>query len=244
MDLGTLVSVVLPLAILVYVVAGRVLRKPGDSRRQEALAAFAAAHGLALTAAVKIPPREDWMNFYLFLPEQGAGCEFRNLLRGRVDGGNWIFFDFSLRLGNTRMVMNVAPFRDFTGAVVELAGKTLPSFVMFRRTPWTSLRQDMPEEAHLTRESFPEKNDIKFGDGAFEARYCVQGREPEAVRAMFGPGLRRALLSGTRDWYVEGSGDQLAVYYYSKGKPLPPETDLQDIGGVVKAFCGLTGTGA
>ena len=176
------------------------------------------------------------MNFYLFLPQRGAGCSFSNLARGRVEGREWIFFDFSMRLGATRILMNPFPFRDFTGAVVELSGKTVPSFVMFQRTPWTSLRQDMPEEAHLPRGSFPAENDVRFGDDAFEARYCVQGGDPKAILSLFRPQLRRALLADKRSWFIEGSGGLLAVYYYAKGGPFPPETDLADIGGVVKAF--------
>ncbi len=230
------VSVIIPLAMLIFVFAGRSLRKRGGHRRRDEFAAFAGARGLSHTEGVKIPPREDWMNFYLFLPEQGAGGEFPNLLRGRVDGRQWIFFDFSIRLAVTRIWLNPSPFRDFTGAVVELTGKALPSFVMFQRTPWTSLRQDMPEEAHLPRESFPAKNNIQFVDDAFESKYSVQGKDPEAIRALLRPELRRELLADTRSWFVEGSGGWLAVYYYTKGEPCQPEKDFADIGNVVNIF--------
>lgn len=236
MDLGLIVTVILPVAMLIFVFAGRYLRKPDDSARRAAFAAFAAARGLSHTSEVKIPPREDWMNFYLFLPQQGAGCNFPNLVRGRVEGREWIFFDFSMRLTATMILMNPSPFRGFTGAVVELSGKTLPSFAMFQRTPWTSLRHDMPEVAHLPRESFPGKSDVRFGDDAFEARYSVQGGDQKAILSLFRPELRRALLADKRNWYVEGSGGLLAAYYYTKGRPFPPETDLADIGGVLKAF--------
>ncbi|MCX5789730.1 MAG: hypothetical protein NTX64_14685, partial [Elusimicrobia bacterium] len=176
---------------------------------------------------------EDWMNCYLFLPENAGEHRLLNVVRGGVAGRRSILFDYYLRLEAGLAYRNPRPDREFTGVAAEL-GMDLPGFVMYHRT----LRSSMSpaEMGHLGVASLSRDNDISFDDPVFADRYTVQGKDPAAVRRLFGPGLRRRLAAETRTWFVEGGGNWLVVYYLSDGKPRPPEEDLADAGRIAQAF--------
>lgn len=204
-------------------------------RRRKALERFAEARGF-----VSIPQAdsfragaEGWMNCYLFLA-QGWRRWFTNVLKGKVEGRQWVVFDFHLRSLYRRV--GFLQRKDFTGAAIELQGKKCPSFALFHRTSAVpTMFLSAPEAIHFPRELFPRDKDINFGDPSFEVKYSVQGQDEIAIKRLFGPDLRRALLEDARTWYIEGSGDWLLIYYFSPfmGNPHTPEKDIEDIGAVV-----------
>ena len=207
-------------------------RRFAQGRRRRELGWFAHVNGCSLDKQRKPAEREDWMNCYLFHPAVSNRRALLNVLRGASGGRRWILFDFELR--TTWGTGQRSPVRDFTGAAIELRGKALPGFVLFRRS--SSFSAGPVEAAHLPAPSFPPEDDLPLGDAAFADRYSLQSKSPEAARRLFGPGLRRLLLEDRRTWFLEGGGDWLVAYYSSDGAPRPAEQDLADVGRIADAF--------
>jgi hypothetical protein len=176
-----------------------------EKRRREALSRMALRLGFSFTPNSRETPGEAYGTLPLFTRGHSRGA--RNVVEGVASGHHTRIFDYQYTVGSGK---HSSTHRQ-TVVAFHLAGNSLPEFSM------------EPEHVfHKIGEAFGYK-DIDFAHHPeFSKGYFLRGKDEQAIRTLFQPSLL-TLFNRQKGWNVEGGGDRLIVYQWSK-RAKPEET--------------------
>ena len=211
----------LPSIIGIFAVVGAafIVHTYLEKRRREALSRMALRLGFSFAPNSQETPREAHGQLPLFT--RGHSQAARNVMEGVASGHPARIFDYQYTVGSGK---HSSTHRQ-TVVAFYLAGNLLPEFSM------------EPEHIfHRIGEAFGYK-DIDFTHHPeFSRSYFLRGKDEQAIRTLFQPSLL-TLFSREKSWNVEGGGDRLIVYQWSKrAKPEEIGRFLEDTTRIAELF--------
>lgn len=160
--------------------------------------------------------------FSLF--KRGRAQKIQNVLRGQIDQGEGMVFDYTYVTGSGK---HRSSHRQ-TVALCRLPGEPLPSFTL---GPEYFIIHKIAEWFGHTDVDFP-------SHPTFSKMYTLQGEDEAAVRQLFRTDVL-AFFESHGGWCLEGSGDRLLVY--GPGRLIAPEAMsrfLEDVRQMRSLFAG------
>ena len=189
-----------------------------EGQRRGSLAEIAKGLGLSFTAGQhRLPQSLDGAGFYLFTQGQP---EIQNRMEGERDGYRVAVFEYAYSAGKGEEGSRELPPADVGQTVNRLQevvwlhrpGQVLPDFDL--SPTHQVLRRIAAKVPGMEQVAFDRRD-------AFNARYILYGREPEAVRRVFTSAVTGALAADP-GWFVEGRGDQWLIYRLAE-RPEPAQ---------------------
>jgi len=159
-----------------------------------------AARALDLTYHLKDHPTADVL-FCSPLLRRGERRDIVSpILSGPYKGTPVVLFN--LRYGRTESAGESHSFYYRSVVAFSVQGQGVPAFSLVPA-----------REAGALFERIPGENAVPFEeDEAFSRRYVVKGLEPDVLKRMFGPDLRRALVQSPEPWAGGTTGEHLVLF--------------------------------